>query len=313
MIFYNCLRLACRLAVQVLKVLFYCLVFFVLIFGCMFAFASVHFEMLVHARVFDSLLAIIRGIFVEMNVGNIVAGVQSLRLSIVGYGESLVGQGFAVEIILGVLLLLFLLIAIFWYRFAVNRDIYYHVNGLKKHFSLKNIIQKPGKSIVQVLTSFAFTLVYDICAIIGCYFICKALVPTCLAQSVKYMLFAISAILLLSVRMILFNGWEYAQLVGENTCFTAYKIKLKYTFKHFWSYLYNTLLIMLLSWAIVIACGQLLVGWLIILGLAIWYVLIKCFGAVAYYQCQNESFYIGKKEVIPHRINKIKGIHDERK
>lgn len=291
MIFYNCLKLACHTVIQVFKILFYCLISFVLVFGCMFAFAHTHFSMLVHCRFFDCLWQLVKGLFINPNVSTIVSSIQSLGTSVADYGEILVQKGFGIEILLGIILLLCLFVIILWYRFAVNRDLY-NVTTASSRGAHRDIWKQPTKSISQVLVSLLFTGLYDTISIVVLYYFCKFIITFQLNVYLAYFIFMLVALIFCTLRTILFNGWEYRQLVKDESAFKSMTHNIAQKSAHLWSAVYNSMFLVLCNWLILLAFGQILVGYLLVLAFAIVYHTSKCFGVSSYYYHTKETFYI---------------------
>lgn len=82
MIFLDAIKLTFRRFGQFFKVLFFCLLAFVVLFGLYIAFDFGQFNVLVHSEFFENVVILIRNLFINLDMGRVLFSFENLILNI---------------------------------------------------------------------------------------------------------------------------------------------------------------------------------------------------------------------------------------
>lgn len=302
MLLYYSLKLTFSSILEIFKILFYILFTFVLFSGLMFVVLPNYFDVFIHTKIFDSILVVWQGLFLELNIETMLSGLNGMISAFFEYNTFLDSNLYIFEFFLGIftVIVIFIFFLYFFvaFRCSMNKVVKNYTNKTNEQSEekLKDVFNSSFKSYNQMIKSSIMCLIFDVVMVLFLYSFATAIVSLSMPNFFQYFIFMMVTTLILAFRKMIFLGWDYLISVKKQNYTKAFLNNLNIIKKQPLTMFVNSFSITIISWVLIVIASKIFIFYFSVLFFAFVYLWSKSFGYIAQKFCNNESFFIKDKE-----------------
>lgn len=271
----NTLKLFFRCILQVFNVIFFVLLSFVLLFGCIIAFIPEYFKTMVHFGFFDNLHNIFDSFFKSFNISALKTSVDLFLKSF----TQLFSSNIAISIICIILILAIVSVLFTWLNFSGNKRIL-EVLGQDEKID-ENYLKIVKKLYLQSLIETVINILSNALILVFGYYLVSLFINIGMGNIWGYIFMLLYFIICYVAKKLLTCCWLHICIVKNISVKEAFVQSFEMTFESPFKLMFSCFVLVIVNLGLSVGLAQLNLT-LLILSIAISYVLNNCFSAIVY-------------------------------